>query len=203
MKTLAKTLFAAALTAVLLTSSAMTTFAADSVPTAVKTSKMKSFNKIWVSGNVKLVLTQGEKEQITGAINYDSTKTSAILKGQTLYINSTESRQVTLNITLKDLERIEAYGQSVVVTSNSFDVDYLQLFINQGAFAKVTTTAASLYSVVNDDAVLKLNGTANQSTLVASNMKNVKLGNFASLKSESYASENIMNGDLTAMILAK
>jgi hypothetical protein len=199
MKTLTKTLFAAALTAVVLTSSAMTTFAAEPVKTVKTAPSVAGFNKIWVSGNVKIVLTQGDKEGVIGTYNYDSAKTSVLSKGQTLYINSMESSQVTLNITVKDLQRVEAYGQSVVVTSNNFDVKNLQLFLNQSATAKIKTTAESLYSVVKEDAVLRLNGTADQSTMIASNMKNVKLGDFASLKSENYASEAIMTADKTAM----
>lgn len=202
MKTLTKTLFAAALTAVVLTSSAMTTFAAEPVVKET-TSPTSSFNKIWVSGNIKIVLTQGDKQSIVGTDNYNAEKTSVLSKGQTLYINSMESGQVILNITVKDLQRVEAYGQSVVVTSNNFDVKALQLFLNQSATAKIKTTAGSLYTVIKDDAVLKLNGTAAQSTMVASNMKNVKLGDFASLKSESFASEAIMNADRTAMALSK
>jgi hypothetical protein len=203
MRTLTKTLFAAALTAVVLTSSAMTTFAAEPVVTESVAPSVGDFNKIWVSGNVKIVLTQGDKQGVLGTGNYDSTKTSVLSKGQTLYINSMESSQVTLNITVKDLQRVEAYGQSVVVTSNNFDVKNLQLFLNQSATAKIKTTAGSLYTVVKDDAFLKLNGTADKSTMVASNMKNVKLGDFASLKSESYASEAIMSADKTAMTLSK
>jgi hypothetical protein len=124
-------------------------------------------------------------------------------KGQTLYINSMELGQVTINITVKDLQRIEAYGQSVVVTSNNFNVKNLQLFLNQNATAKIKTTAESLYTIIKDDAVLKLNGTAEQSTMVATNMKNVKLGDFVSLRASSYASEAIMAADKTAMALAK
>lgn len=201
MKTLAKTLFATALTVVLFASSAATTFAAEPAP-LVKTSSIKNINRIWVSGNVKLVLTQGDQESINGSENYDAEKTSVISKGGSLYINSMETQQVTLNITLKDLERIEAYGQSVVVTTNNFDVKYLQLFLYQSATAKIKTTTNSLYTIVKEDAVLKLNGTALHSTLVASNMKNVKLNNFASARSESYASEDLM-ADKTAMVLSK
>jgi hypothetical protein len=202
MKTFTKTLFAAALTAVVLTSSAMTTFAIQPVKkkTTVSTS---NFNKIWVSGNVKIVLTQGGNESVIGTDNYNPEKTSVLSKGQTLYINSMESSQVTLNITIKDLQRVEAYGQSVVVTSNNFDVKVLQLFLNQGATAKIKTTAGSLYSVIKDNAVLKLNGTAEQSTMVASNMKNIRMSDFASLKSESFATEAIMEADRNAMVLSK
>ena len=203
MKNLTKTLIAAALTAVVLTSSAITTFAAEPVVTELTAPSAEGFNKIWVSGNVKIVLTQGDKQIVLGTSNYDSTKTSVLSKGQTLYINSMESGQVTLNITVKDLQRVEAYGQSVVVTSNNFDVKNLQLFLNQSATAKIKTTAESLYTVVKDNAVLKLNGTADKSTMVASNMKNVKLGDFASLRSESYASEAIMATKFAVSSLSK
>ena len=205
MKTIAKTLFATALTAVLFSSSVMTALASDSVPVPVTsaTSSLKNINRIWVSGNVKIVLTQGEKESVIGAENYDATKTSVSSNGKTLYINSMETSQVTLNITVKDLERIEAYGQSVVITNNNFDVKNLQLFLNQSATARIKTTATSLYTIVKDDAVLKLNGTAAESTLIASNAKNVKLGDFVSLKSVSYASGTIMDAETTAMNLAK
>ncbi|MGN8058733.1 GIN domain-containing protein [Pedobacter sp. 22163] len=203
MKTLAKTIFAAALTAVLFTSSATATFAAEPVKTETKTSSLSKFDRIWVSGNVKLILTQGDKQNVAGMSNYDASKTSVSTDGKTLFINSMETSQVTLNITVKDLERIEAYGQSVVVTSNNFDVKNLQLFLSQSATAKIKTTASSLYTIVKDDAVLKLNGTAGESTLIAGNMKNVKLADFASLKSASYASEAIMDAEQNAMNLAK
>jgi hypothetical protein len=155
MKNLTKTLLAAALTAVVFITSAMTTFAAKHVSTKSTPLSEVQFNRIWVSGNVKVVLTQGDNQSVVGTSNYDSLKTSVLSKGQTLYINSMESSQVTLNITVKDLERVEAYGQSVVVTSNNFAVKNLQLFLNQSATAKIKTTAGSLYTVVNDDAVLK------------------------------------------------
>lgn len=203
MKTLAKTIFAAALTAVVLTSSAMATFAAEPVKAETKTSSLSKFNRIWVSGNVKIILTQGDKQNVEGTRNYDATKTSVSTDGKTLFINSLETSQVTLSITVKDLERIEAYGQSVVVTSNNFDVKYLQLFLSQSATAKIKTTAGSLYTIVKEDAVLKLNGTAGESTMIASNMKNVKLADFASLKSASYASQAIMEAEQNAMVLAK
>jgi hypothetical protein len=203
MKTLAKTLFAAALTAVVFTSSAMATFAAEPVKSETKTSSLSKFSRIWVSGNVKIILTQGEKQNVEGASNYDAAKTSVSTDGQTLFINSLETSQVTLNITVKDLERIEAYGQSVVVTSNNFAVKYLQLFLGQSATARIKTTTGSLYTIVKDDAVLKLNGTAGESTMIASNMKNVKLVDFASLKSASFASEAMMEAEQNAMVLAK
>jgi len=201
MKTLTKTLFAAALTAVLLSSSVLKSVAAE--PIITEASSSQNFNMIWVSGNVKIVLTQGDKQGVVGTFNYDSKNTSVLSKGQTLYINSTESSQVTLNITVKDLRRVEAYGQSVIVTSNSFNVENLQLFLNQSSIAKINTKATSLYTIVKDDAKLKLNGSAGESTMVASNMKNIRMNDFASLKSSSYATEAIMTAEQNAIAFAK
>lgn len=203
MKTLAKTLFAAALTAVVFTSSAMTTFATEPVKAETKTSRLSTFNRIWVSGNVKIILTQGDKQGIVGTNNYDATKTFVTSDGKTLFVNSIESDLVTLTVTVKDLERVEAHSQSKVITSNNFKVDNLQLFLYQSATAKINTTAKGLYTIVSDDAVLKLNGSAVQSTMIASNMKNVKLADFSSLKSASYASKELMEAEQNAMVLAK
>ncbi|MGY4385273.1 hypothetical protein ACVWYN_002311 [Pedobacter sp. UYP24] len=204
MKTLTKTFFAAALTAVVLTSSAFTTFAAgQTTTTTTRITAANGFNKIWVSGNVKIVLTQGEKEIVQVSDSFNPEKTSVLTNGQTLYINSMESSQVTINITVKDLQRVEAYGQSVVLTSNNFDVKYLQLFLNQNATAKIKATVSSIYSVVSDNAVLKISGAADQSTIVASNMSNVKLNNFASLKSSQFASEAIMIAERSIIANAK
>jgi hypothetical protein len=191
MKNLVKT-FTAAITAVVITSSVLTTFAAQQVLSEVTPNSALSFNRIWVSGNVKVVLTQGEKPSIASTGNYGLSSVSVMSNGYTLFIKSTESNQVVLNITVKDLLRIEAYGRSVIVTRNNFHVSYLQLFLNQSASAKIKTTVLSLYAVVKDNAELKVSGTADKSTMVASKMENVKLTDFATLRSESFATEAII-----------
>jgi len=203
MKNLAKTLFAVALTAVVFTSSAMSSFATNPVKKETKATTLPAFKRIWVSGNVKIILTQGNTTSVVGNDLYDATKTSVVSDGRTLFINSLETSQVTLSITVKDLERIEAYGQSVVQSNNNLDVKYLQLFLSQSATVKIKATAGSLYTVVKDDAVLKLNGTAEQSTMIASNVNNLKLDRFASKQSLAYASEAVMVAEQNAMILAK
>jgi len=203
MKNLAKNLFAAALVAVVLTSSAMTTFAAEPTSAASKTIKASGVDRIWVSGNVKIVLTQGPIEGVVAVDNYDASKTSVTSNGKTLYVNSMEGKTVTLNVTLKDLQRVEAYGDAEVVTSNNFDVKNLQLFLNHSATAKIKTTARSLYTVVKDDATLKLKGSADKSTMVTNSMKHVKMNDFASASAESYSSEAIMNARQTAMNVSK
>ncbi|WP_214227384.1 DUF2807 domain-containing protein [Pedobacter sp. B4-66] len=203
MKTLTKVLFGTTLATILLTSSAMTTLAANKIEiTSVKTSST-GINKVWVAGNVKIVLTQSDKEGVFVDENFNADKTSVLREGQTLYINSTESNQVTVNVSVKDLQRIQAAGGSVVVTKGNFDVKYLQLFLSQSATAKIKSTVGSLYTVISDDAVLKMSGSSDEHTLIASNMENVKFDDFASLRTENLSVGMVMNADKTAANKAK
>ena len=154
MKTLTKSLIATVLTAVVFSSSVMAGSVitpATSINTfksakVTKVGAAQKFNKIWVAGNVKIVLTQSEKEGVFVAEDFNAEHTSLIGKGQTLFINSTEGRQVVIRVSVKDLQRIEAAGSAEVVTSNNFDVKYLQLFLSQSARAKVSATTGSLYT---------------------------------------------------------
>ena len=186
MKTIAKTTIATLLTAIVLSCSALVSTASETIKTdSSAISPIKGINKIWVSGNVKLILSQGIEEGINGTESYSSGNTSVLTNGQTLYINSTSRNQVTLNITLKDLQRIEAYGSSVVLTNVNFDVKYLQVFLNHKAKARLNAIAGSVYTVIKDDATLKMSGMANDHILVASNAKNVKLTDFVCLKNNN------------------
>jgi len=192
MKTLTKTLFSTVFAIVLLTSSAFTTLASDKIEVAKQAT---GFTKIWVSGNVKLILTQSEQEGVFVDENFNAEKTSVLCKGETLYINTMEHSQVVIKISLKDLKRIEAAGQSVVVTSNNFDVKCLQVILIQSASAKVNATTGSLYTNVSDDAKLKISGITNQHTSIASNFKNVKFDNFLSLSTNKESRDLVLTAD--------
>jgi hypothetical protein len=192
MKTLTKTLFATLLAVVLLTSSSIIALAAGRTE-FVKPAK--GFTKIWVSGNVKIILTQSEQEGVFVDENFDAAKTSVLCKGETLYINTMENMQVVIKISMKDLKRIEAAGQSVVVTSNNFDVKCLQVILIQNASAKVNAIAGSLYTNVSDNAKLKMSGVTDQHTSIASNVKNVKFDNFLSLSTRKQSKDLVLTAD--------
>ena len=186
MRTFTKTLLATLLTAIILTGTVISSTAAHNFKNFDTT--ISGINKIWVSGNVKIVLTQSNIESVSVGENYNAKNTSIQSKGQTLYINSAESQQVTVKVSLRDLQRIEAAGGSTVVTAGNLNVKHLQIFLNQCATAKIKTTAGSVYTVIADEAVLKMSGTAKEHTLVANNMSNAKMRNFISLKTESRVS---------------
>ncbi len=112
----------------------MTTLAANRIE-LVKPAT--GFKKLWVSGNVKIILTQSEKEGVFVDEDFDAGKTSVLSKGETLYINSFERQQVIIRVAMKDLLRIQAAGMAVVVTDNNFNLKCLQVILSQSAIAKV------------------------------------------------------------------
>lgn len=192
MKSLTKTLFATLLAVVLLTSSTMVTLAAGRTELV---NPATGFTKIWVSGNVKVILTQSEQEGIFVDEDFNAEKTSVLCKGETLYINTMEHAQVVIKISMKDLKRIEAAGQAVVITRNNFDVKCLQVILIQSASAKVNAITGSLYTNVSDNAKLKISGVTDQHTSIASNVKNVKLDNFLSLSTDKQSKDLILTAD--------
>ena len=200
MKTLTKTVFATLLTGLVLTGSAITTFAANTVKVAVAN---KSFNKIWVSGNVKIILSQNEKEGVFVEENFNPEMTSVISKGETLFINTMESGQVTIRVSVKDLQRIEAAGAAVVETENKFDVKYLQLFLSQSAKVKLNAKVGDLYSVVSEDATLKMKGVTDQHTLIASNLNNVKTEELVVLNNGQKDLDLALTADRISSVITK
>lgn len=181
MKTLAKTLFAAVLAVVLLASSSVKGLAANTTQLELPAT---GFNKIWVSGNVKVFLTQSDKEGVFVDEDFNPAFTSVMGKGNTLYINTTEIGCVVIRVSVKDLQRIEAAGNAQVITSNKFDVKCLQVILSQSASAKVNAIAGSLYTNVREDARLKMSGVTDQHTAVATNAKNVQLDGLLSLSTK-------------------
>jgi hypothetical protein len=179
MKTAIKTLFASALTAIVLTSSAFTTFAKDTNP--VSASANVKFNKVVVTGNAKVVLVQANSESIT--TNEELTANTTVQqKGYTLYINSTEQSPATIYISVKDLQRIDAANTAEVKTRGNFDLAVLQIFLKDGAKANVNAKVGSLYTDMKDQSDLKLSGSSAEHNLVRNDVSKLNLNDFVIAK---------------------
>ncbi|NQX40379.1 hypothetical protein SAMN05421820_105259 [Pedobacter steynii] len=179
MKTAIKTLFASALTAIVLTSSAFTTFAKDTTP--VSASANVKFNKVVVTGNAKVVLVQAHSESIT-TIDELTANTTVQQKGYTLYINSTEQNPATIYISVKDLQRIDASNTAEVKTRGNFDLAVLQIFLKDGAKANVNAKVGSLYTDMKDQSDLKLSGSSAEHNLVRNDVSKLNVTDFVIAK---------------------
>lgn len=185
MKTSIKSLIALTLTAIVLSGTALTNFAvaADKTPIGIVT-PLTTFNKIVVSGNVKLTLVQKSRQNIVVDNEVDQSKVSFKQKGYTLFISATDSETLNVTVTVADLQRIDAANGAKVVTVGNFNLEVLQVFLQDNATASVKGTINSLYTVTKDNSDLKLAGTANEHIIVKNRNSILDTEKFAALKTE-------------------
>ncbi|HMI05763.1 MAG TPA: DUF2807 domain-containing protein [Pedobacter sp.] len=205
MKTLTQTLFATALATVILGTSAMATFAHTSPKTEISkdAASAVTFNKIIVSGNVKVILVQGTKEAIKVDDSFDASKTTIKKNGYKLMIHSIEINPVTITVSVKDLQRIDVSGISSVETKGKFDLKYLQIFMSYSSSASINAKTGSLYTNISDAAELKLSGSTDDHTFIASRNAKADLDHFVCNKAERLTNESIAAISLNRAIVAK
>lgn len=177
MKTAIKTLIASTLTAIVLTSSAFTTFAKEKSPSNTATVK---FNKVVITGNANVVLVQGDSEGLTSNDLIEANNTTVKQKGYTLYINSTDKS--TIYVHVKDLQRIDAANNSTVKTRGNFNLALLQIFLKDEAKAKVNATVGSLYTNLSNQSNLKLSGSSAEHELVSNGLSKLNQRDFVIAK---------------------
>ncbi|MES2454579.1 MAG: DUF2807 domain-containing protein [Bacteroidota bacterium] len=205
MKTLTQTLFATVFTAVILSSSAISASAAGIRKTNKTTEAAApvTFNKIVVSGNVKVILVQGGKEAVNVDENFDAARTSIKKQGYSLMIHSTEINPVTITVSVKDLHRIDISGISSVETKGNFDLKYLQVFMSHSTTANINAKTESMYTQISDEADLKLSGSTKQHTFMANQAAKANLDNFVCYGPERLTDEAIAAISLNRAIVGK
>jgi hypothetical protein len=205
MKTLTQTLFATALATVILGTSALATFAHTGPKTETSKGAVSAvtFNKVIVSGNVKVILVQGTKEAIKVDDNFDASKTTIKKNGYKLFIHSTEINPVTITVSVKDLQRIDISGISSIETKGKFDLKYLQIFMSYSSSAVINAKTGSLYTNISDAAELKLSGSTEDHTFIANQNAKADLDHFVCNRAERLTDESIAAISLNRAIVAK
>lgn len=188
MKTSVKSLLALTMTAIVLSTSAWTSAAfaieKNRSSSSAAAAKMK-FNKIVVSGNVRVTVVHGNGSQVSAYDGFDAAQTSIVQKGYTLYINSTEAETVNVTIRVNDLQRIDASNGAIVKTAGHFDLPVLQVFLKDDAKVNVKAKIGSLYTVIKDQSDLKLSGSTSEHILVRNQSAKLDTLKFAALKTKT------------------
>jgi len=195
MKTSVKTLVSAAMTAILLSASVLTSTA------AVKSGEFKmmianqEIKKVIVTGNTKVFLVQSSTEWVS-MDEGDLNKVSVKQIGNELHISSTESSPVSVTVYVKDLFRIDASNAVEVRTVGKFNLKYLQLILKDEAVARVKANTESLYTVINDHANLELLGSTGNHILKTDGVATLNTEKFAAVQTNIVPSEDVvaMNG---------
>lgn len=180
MKTSAKTLFASVVTAIVLSTSALSSNAAEMVKNPIAFSSKIDFNKVVVKGNVHVELIQADRQHVMVYEEYNKNATTIEQKGDKLFITSEESQPITIVVYVKDLQRIDVSNTATVITKGKFSAPVLQVFLKDQASADVNAVIGSLYTYTIDKSALKLRGTSTDHVLVKGKVARVKMDDFAS-----------------------
>lgn len=180
MKILAIKFIAPFLTAVFFSSASMNTTAAGVHP--VETVHPMTFNKIVVSGDVTVVISQNTKEHILADRAYDKTKISIKKRGYTLLVSSADPEPITIYISVKDLQRISASGNALVRTTGNLNVQHLQVFLKEKAKAQVKANTESMYTYITGNAELKISGSTQQHFITKDNISKLNIAGFTAAK---------------------
>jgi len=181
MKTSIKTLISTTLTAIVLSSALFTTSVSATEKEPENTIKIADFKRISVKGNVELTIVQ--KGTIGISYNDDNYGTAKVIQdGDALRITSTSPEKTKLTVVVNDIYRIEASENAVVKTAGKLSTKYLQIFLKGNAHADINTSSEGLYTVIADDADLKLSGSTDNHTLVMGKSQKLTIDRFAALK---------------------
>lgn len=181
MKTSIKTLIATSLTAIVLSTAVFSTSVSASEIHPLTISAVGNFKKVSVKGNVEVILIQRANNGVAYA--EDNAGTAKIMHdGDVLRITSTDRTTAKVIVYVTDIYRIEAAENAVVKTEGKLNSKYLQIFLKGNAHAEINTTTEGLYTVIQDNADLKLSGSTDNHTLVMGNTQKLTIDKFAALK---------------------
>lgn len=191
MKTLIKTLFAAVMTIIVGVSAAATTsFANEGTKGSLVLADTSDYSMLKISGNVKVYLRQGSRNRVYIEFAEDRDRISFKRRGPKLLIHSTAPEAVVVFVTVKDLKRVELCDQASVGSQGSLNFPIFQVLLKDQAEANLKICAGDLYTVVNDQAMLKLSGSSDNHTIMKGKFSTLKLQHFACSNTETLQSED-------------
>ncbi|RNL50660.1 GIN domain-containing protein [Pedobacter jejuensis] len=178
MKTSIKTLFAAALTTVILGTASVAAIANENNNNYTNLTSVKNISKIKISGNVKLVLVQDAKESVEVYDNYFAKNAFVQQQNGELRISSFTSEPLTVIAHVNNLTAIEASNTSSVKTSGNFNLLNLNVVLNDSATADIKANTLSLITNINGTSNLILSGSTENYTAILGSVAKVKMNDF-------------------------
>lgn len=188
MKTL-KAILTSALTAIMLSATTISSFAAENRSSIAISSDNPDIKKVIASGNIKVLIIQGKREWIS--LNEDEREKISIQQvGNTIRLSSTEKKPITITLYVKSPFRIEAANEATVRTLGNFNVPYLQVILKDNAVGRIKATTESLYTVLSNNSNLELVGSTGLHLVKSDGAATMKTEKFAALKTDMLSIEN-------------
>ena len=124
---------------------------------------LNNFDKILLTGNISVLLVEGETPSLDIKNNADQLEYE--LNGQTLKLSSTElikynkTPTVKVVLTYTNLREIKARAGAAAFSDNTIETEVLKLRFSSGASGELTITSNTLEVGVSEGGTLKLRGT--------------------------------------------
>ncbi|RZL25256.1 MAG: hypothetical protein EOO96_23080, partial [Pedobacter sp.] len=135
MKNSIKTLFAAALTTIILGTASVSAMATEKNNNYTNLTSVKNISKIKISGNVKLILVQDAKESVEVYDNYFAKNALVQQQNGELRISSFTATPLLVIAHVNNLSAIEASNTSTIKTAGNFNLLNLSIVLNDAAVA--------------------------------------------------------------------
>jgi hypothetical protein len=158
--------------------------AAENAPVITELKEKEAIHKIIAKGNVEIFLTQGNEQSITIHDNYYGKNALTQIEEGVLRISSHEDKKLTLWITVKDLEAIEAYDQALIYGTNDFQLLDLAVTLGNDAVVNLNLDAYHLNTNISGNSKLTVKGKANYQSVYATDEANIDISKFQSNSEE-------------------
>jgi hypothetical protein len=188
MTTSIKTLFAAALTTIILGTASVAANANENNSNYTNITSVKNISKIKISGNVKLILVQDAKESVQVYDNYYAKNALVQQQDGELRISSFTKEALTVIAHVNNLSAIEASNISSVKTAGNFNLLNLDVVLNDGATADIKANTVNLNTSINGASSLVLSGSTESYSAVLGAVAKVNTNNFTAIDSSVSAS---------------
>jgi hypothetical protein len=188
MTTSIKTLFAAALTTIILATASVAANANENNSNYTNITSVKNISKIKISGNVKLILVQDAKESVQVYDNYYAKNALVQQQDGELRISSFTKEPLTVIAHVNNLSTIEASNISSVKTAGNFNLLNLDVVLNDGATADIKANTVNLNTSINGASSLVLSGSTENYSAVLGALAKVNTNDFTAVDSSVSAS---------------
>lgn len=194
MKTSIKTLFAATLALVVLSSSAFASSEVKDNNNVTVLNQVKNISKIEVKGNVEVILVQAPTESVKVYDSYYSKNALVQQQDGVLRISSFQKETLTVAVYVRNLAAIDAEDNASIKTYGKVNFLSLNIDLKGKATAEINANTVNLYTSVKDSANLKLSGNTNEHYAV--------LGTKAKMSMDQFAAEST-SVNTVAPVIAK
>lgn len=155
----------------------------------IKPGKITTFNKVIVTGNVEVLLVWSPNLSINYAHDNEGAA-KVIQKDRVLHIVGSDRLKSKIVLYTNNIYRIEAHHQAIIRSEGAINVKFLQILMKDNAQADLNIIAEGLYTIISDNAVLKLEGNTKDFTLLANGASKLITNNFISQKMSNNAQNN-------------